>query len=99
MLVVVGLPLSFTSADIAARSITEAAVHDEVNRWSVDAGWSLTNLIYSRGEITVYLEGPLPLPDTVSLETALSSRGVDVDSVRLVLVPVYEVKLGDSTPH
>ncbi|UYN83562.1 MAG: DUF389 domain-containing protein [Microcella sp.] len=95
MLIVIGLPLTFTSADIASRSLTETAVHDEVNRWSVDAGWSLTNLIYSRDEITVYLEGPLPLPETESLEAALTARGVDVETVRLVLVPVYEVRLGD----
>ena len=94
MLIVIGLPLTFTSADIASRSLTETAVHDEVNRWSDGAGWSLTNLIYSRDEITVYLEGPLPLPETASLEAALTARGIDVDTVRLVLVPVYEVHLG-----
>lgn len=95
MLIVIGLPLSFTSIDIASRSIVETAVYDEVNRWSVDAGWSLTNLDYSRGEIAVYLEGPLPLPDTDQLEAALISREIDVDTVRLVFVPVYEVRLGN----
>lgn len=94
MLIVIGLPLSFTSADIAARSITEAAVHDEVDRWSADTGWSLTNVISTHDEISIYLESPLPLPDTGSLEAALDRRGVDVDTVRLVFVPVYEVHLG-----
>ena len=94
MLIAIGLPLSFTSADIAVRSITESAVHDEVSRWSDVSGWSLTSIIYTRDEITVYLAGPLPLPDTDILEKALDGRGVDVDTVRLVFVPVYEVRLG-----
>ena len=95
MLIVIGLPLSFTSADIASRSVVESVVYDEVERWSADEGWSLRTLNYSREQITVYLEGPLPLPDTRALEAALVERGIDVDTVRLVLVPVYEVQLGD----
>lgn len=94
MLVIIGLPLSFTSADIASRSVTEAIVFEEVDRWSLEENWSLTELIYTRDTISLYLEGPLPLPDTDALESALVDRGVDVDRVRLVLVPVYEVELG-----
>lgn len=94
MLVIIGLPLSLTSADIASRSVTEAIVFDEVDRWSVDERWVLTDLVYTREQISVYLEGPLPLPDTDALELALVDRGVDVDRVRLVLVPVYVVQLG-----
>jgi len=37
----------------------------------------------------------LPLPDPRALEAALVERGIDVDTVRLVLVPIYEVQLGD----
>lgn len=95
MLIVIGLPLSVTSVDIASKSVTEAAVYDEVANWSVDAGWRLQRLDYVGGELTIYLEGPLPLPDTDSLEVALTDRGIDVDGVTLVLVPVYEVQLGD----
>lgn len=47
------------------------------------------------GELIVSLDGPLPLPDTVSLESALDARGIDVDTVSLVLIPVYEVEFGE----
>ena len=48
MLIVIGLPLSFTSADIASRSVVEPVVYDEVERWSADEGSSLRTLSYSR---------------------------------------------------
>lgn len=94
MLIIIGLPLSLTSASIASRSVTEAIVYDEIERWSADEGWRLTRLDYTGDEMTISFEGPLPLPDTDTLEAALVERGVDVDAITLVLVPVYEVELG-----
>lgn len=95
MLVVVGIPLSLTSVEIGAKSIIEQAVHEEVDRWTADSGWSLQSLDYTGTELIVQLEGPLPQPDVSSLEAAFVDRGVAVDRVTLVLVPVYEVELGN----
>lgn len=95
MLIVIGLPLSFTSVDIASTSIREAAVREEVDAWTTDAGWRLQSIDYLGRDMTVTLVGPLPIPDTDLLETGLVERGIDVSRVRLVLVPVYEVQLGE----
>lgn len=95
MLVLVGVPLAATSAGVASRSITEAAVHEEVDRWSAESGWVLDRIETRGTQLRVHLEGPLPVPETEDLRTALDERGVDLDAVVLVLVPVYEVPLGE----
>lgn len=95
MLIVIGVPLSLTSIQIGAKSIVERVVVDEVEAWSADADWRIQSIDYSTVELTIHLEGPLPVPDTDALEVALVERGVPVGDVVLVLVPVYEVPLGD----
>lgn len=95
MLIVIGLPLSFTSVDIASTSIREAAVREEIDAWSTDSGWRLQSIDYLAREMTVTLAGPLPLPDTDVLEAPLMDRGIDVSAVHFVLVPIYEIQLGD----
>ncbi|MEN9620485.1 MAG: hypothetical protein RL499_678 [Actinomycetota bacterium] len=95
MLVIIGLPLSVTSFQIGAKSIIESAVHAEVDAWLVDTGWSLESIDYSSLELTVTVEGPLPMPDTAALESALAERGVATENVTIVLIPVYQVELGD----
>ena len=94
MLIIVGLPLSLTSIDIASKSIVERTVVEVIDDWSADSGWTVRSLDYTTSELTVTLGGPLPLPDTDALEAALVDRGVDPQLVTLVLVPVYEVELG-----
>ena len=94
MLVLIGLPLSYTTLQIGAKSVTEAAVHQEVDRWIVDTAWTLEGFDYTGDELIVTLEGPLPLPDTDALEAALLERGIDTDLVTLVLIPVYKVEFG-----
>ena len=95
MLVIIGLPLSVTSFQIGAKSIIESAVHEEVDAWLVDTGWTLEGIDYSSLELTVTVEGPLPMPDTAALEAALEERGVATENVTIVLIPVYQVEFGD----
>lgn len=95
MLVIIGLPLSVTSFQIGAKSIIESAVHEEVDAWLVDTGWTLEGIDYSSLELTVTVEGPLPMPDTGALEAALEERGVATENVTIVLIPVYQVEFGD----
>lgn len=94
MLVIIGLPLSLTSFQIGSKAVVEAAVHAEVDEWIVDTGWTLEGIDYTGDELTVTLEGPLPVPDTSALEAGLVERGVDVSLVTLILIPVYQVELG-----
>lgn len=95
MLVLVGIPLAVTSGGVAARSVTDAAVHDALDDWSAETGWVLDRLERRGDELRVHLEGALPLPETDSLRDELDERGVDLAQLVLVLVPVYEVRLGE----
>lgn len=95
MLIVIGLPLSFTSVDIASTSIREGTVRQEVDAWTVETAWRLQSIDYLARDMTLTLVGPLPLPDTDLLEASLIDRGIDVSTVRLVLVPIYEVEFGE----
>lgn len=94
MLIIIGVPLSLTSIQIGAKSIVERVVLEEVEAWGSDAGWRVQSTDYSSVELTIHLEGPLPLPDTTALESALVERGIDPTAVTIVLIPVYEVELG-----
>ncbi len=94
MLIVIGVPLSVTSVDIASRSLIESATVGVVEAWAGEAGWRIQSIDYSSRELTIHVEGPLPLPSTDVLEAALVDRGVDPTRVTIVLVPVYEVELG-----
>lgn len=94
MLIIIGIPLSVTSVEIGAKSIIERAVVEVIDEWSAEAGWRVQNIDYSSYELTIHLEGPLPVPDTDTLEAALAERGVDPELVTVVLTPVYEVELG-----
>lgn len=95
MLIVIGLPLSLTSARIAATSVREVAIRNEVATWSADTGWWLQSIEYVGDEAIVTLEGELPLPDVAPIGDALAGRGIDTDAVRIVLIPVYEVRFTD----
>ncbi len=94
MLIIIGVPLSVTSVDIASKSIIEGAVVTVVEDWAADAGWRVQSIDYSSRELTIHVEGPLPLPETDALEALLVEEGVDPTRVTVVLVPVYEVELG-----
>jgi uncharacterized hydrophobic protein (TIGR00271 family) len=94
MLIIIGVPLSVTSVDIASKSIIEGAVVTVVEDWAAEAGWRVQSIDYSSRELTIHVEGPLPLPDTDALEALLVEEGVDPTRVTVVLVPVYEVELG-----
>ncbi len=94
MLIVIGVPLSLTSVDIASKSLIEAASVGVVEEWADDAGWRIQSIDYSSRELTIHVEGALPLPDTDALEAALVDAGVDPTRITVVLVPVCEVPLG-----
>jgi len=95
MLIIIGLPLSLTSARIASTSVREVAIRAEVAAWSADTGWRLQSIDYVGDETVVTLEGELPLPDATAIGEGLAGRGIATDSLRIVLIPVYEVRFDE----
>lgn len=93
MMLVIGAPLALSSLAVALRVITENGVHGVASAWADDVGWSITGVSSDGTEVHVRAEGPLPLPETESLTTALREAGIRADDVTVELVPVYTVEL------
>ncbi|MBB5640668.1 DUF389 domain-containing protein [Cryobacterium roopkundense] len=88
---VILLPLTVASVTVAQSSSREASVQLVAESWATDAGWELFSVATDRGEVTVRVEGALPLPNTEELERRLRSAGIDPTDVHVDLVPVYSV--------
>ena len=93
MLVIIGAPLAYTSLTVAARSIVEKGVFDTSERWAQSVGWEVQDVTTQGEKVHVRLEGPLPLPQTSELKSALDAAGVDTSLVIVNLVPIYTVDL------
>lgn len=95
MLAIIGTPLALTSAQVATKSIVETAVYQDADAWATEAGWRIDSVISDQDRIEIRAEGPLPLPDTDTLKERLVASDIDVSLVRVTLVPVQTVDLGD----
>jgi uncharacterized hydrophobic protein (TIGR00271 family) len=93
MLVVIGLPLTFTSVDVASRAIRESAVQTVADDWAQAAGWEVLSVSSRGSEVVIRAEGPLPVPETGSLTTRLVAAGIDAETVTVRLQPVYSEEL------
>lgn len=93
MLVLVGLPLTLTSVDVASRTIRENSVQAVADGWGQAVGWSVAEVSSQGSEIYLRLEGPMPLPDTATLKDELAAAGIDTKNVTVNLVPTYTVEL------
>ena len=93
MLVLVGLPLTLSSVDVASRTISENAVQAVADEWGADIGWKVVEVTSQGAEVFVRLEGPMPLPDTASLKEQLDAAAIDPSRVTVNLVPTYTVEL------
>jgi uncharacterized hydrophobic protein (TIGR00271 family) len=97
MLVVIGAPLAYTSLTVAARSIVEKGVFDTSEKWAQSVGWTVQDVTTQGEKVLVRVEGPLPVPETSDLKSALDAAGVDTSLVIVNLVPIYTVDL-DAIP-
>ncbi|QWT24476.1 TIGR00341 family protein [Subtercola sp. PAMC28395] len=93
MLLIIGAPLSLTSASVAARAVVEGAVHSVADEWSRSVGWRITDVSSQGSEIIVRAEGPLPVPGTDELKTLLIAKGISPDLITVNLIPIYTVEL------
>ena len=98
MLVLVGVPLTTASMRIARETTRESTVREVAQRRSAETGWQLVRVSLTNGKLTARFEGPLPVPSVDVLREAVAARGVDLDSVRIELVPLATIELGDPLP-
>ena len=95
LVALVTVPLTLSSIRIAESTAEEIEVRDAARAWADANGWELTAVVGEEGKTIARLEGPLPVPDVASLRRDLQANGVDLDHVRLELLPRETLDLGD----
>ena len=93
MVVLVGVPLTVSSAQLARETNRELDVRGAGRQWADAVGWELVEVTSREGSTVARFEGPLPAPDVDDLRTALRERGVGVDDVRVELLPRETIEL------
>lgn len=95
LVLVVGTALTASTAAIVADTRRELSVRDVTGEWADDSGWELVEIRTQESIVVARLEGPLPLPDTDTLRSALVDADVDPAGVRVDLYPREVVELGE----
>ena len=93
LVAIVAVPLAITSARVANETLTESKVSTVTKRWARPFGWSVVSVQPGSGDMIVRITGPLPIPDTATLRTALDNGGLAGTSIEVELVPGEVVKL------
>jgi uncharacterized hydrophobic protein (TIGR00271 family) len=91
-LLVITVPLTFTSLAITRTTTTEATVTRIADRWAAEQSWEVASVTTRPEGVLIRATGPLPEPDTDSLRAALGDAGVG-DTVRVELVPNHTVEV------
>jgi uncharacterized hydrophobic protein (TIGR00271 family) len=95
MAVVVGVPLSGSSARIISDTSEQLGVRAAGDEWGATVGWDLVAVLTEEGKTVARFEGPTPLPSTDGLRQALQDHGVDPARVRVELLPRATVEFED----
>ncbi|MDL9977704.1 TIGR00341 family protein [Microbacterium candidum] len=93
-LVVIAIPLAVISVQLTQQAVLQSRIHAAADPWATQNRWDVADVSTSGSTAVVRLTGPMPIPDTVELVTALKAQGVDPSHVTLEFVPGYEVTLG-----
>jgi uncharacterized hydrophobic protein (TIGR00271 family) len=94
LVVIVVVPLTVSSINVAHDTSREVSVRDASRSWARSVGWDVIQVDTRQGEVYVQFEGALPMPDTAGLRASLVANGVNPNVVRAVLVPRATIDLG-----
>ena len=92
-LLVITVPLTFTSIAINRNTSTESTVTRVADRWAAGASWEVASVTTRPDGVLIRATGPLPEPDTDGLRAALAAAGVDGTTVRVELIPNHTVEV------
>lgn len=95
LLVIVGIPLTYSSIVTGANTINASTIQSVSGRWATEKGWDLLSVDLTPDGAAVRMTGPLPVPDVDTLRSRLVDAGVTLQGVKVELVPSYTVDLGD----
>ncbi len=93
LVVVVALPLAFTSYQVTVRTDTENEVLRIARTWAEPGGWDVLSVTTQAPTIVVRAIGASPAPDADDLRAALDAGGYDQRDVRVEMVPETRTEL------
>jgi uncharacterized hydrophobic protein (TIGR00271 family) len=86
LLLLVAVPLSIGSYEVAVAQYSVSAARPVADRWAAEQGWEIVGLGFQQGELQVAAAGPPPVADAGSLRQALDAAGLADVPARLSLV-------------
>jgi uncharacterized membrane protein len=95
-LIVIAIPLAFTSIRITKTATTESSVSKAAEAWAAGVGWEVASVNTVRDLVRVRVTGPEPAPDVGGLEQELSKEGVENTTVKVELIPSTSVEIDSS---
>jgi uncharacterized hydrophobic protein (TIGR00271 family) len=93
LFVVVVIPLTVSSVNIARDTNEQIDVRDAGRDWGASVGWELVEVKSSHDRTVARFEGPLPAPDTEGFVAELRERGLTPSTVRVELLPRETIDL------
>jgi uncharacterized hydrophobic protein (TIGR00271 family) len=93
LVILIAVPLTFTSREISKTNLEISEVHAVVDPWASHAGWSVLTVTPFRRGLLARVTGPLPEPSTAELHDQLQREGLGDIAVRLELVPARSVEI------
>lgn len=95
MLVLIGVPLSFSSVNASTQARTTATIQSVASQWADGAGWNLVIVDDKQEGIVIRVTGSPPEPSVEPLKRQLEESGVSLDDVRVELIPSSSIDLAD----
>jgi uncharacterized hydrophobic protein (TIGR00271 family) len=95
-LLVIAVPLTYTSVRVADVRTTEATVTRVATRWAAAADWEVEQVISRHDGVEVRVAGAPPEPRAEDLRRELDGAGLAGETVRVQLVPATNIDLSPS---
>ena len=92
-LVVITVPLTLTSIAINRTTATESSVTRVADTWAAAQGWEVASVTTRPEGVLIRATGPLPEPDTDSLQAALAAASVGDTTIKIELIPNHTVEV------
>ncbi len=96
-LVVIAMPLTATSVRISATRTTQSEVSAAADDWADRTGWIIADITTETDAVLIRATGPLPEPETATLQAALEGAGLADTQVSIELIPSRNVQLTPGT--
>ena len=94
-LVIIGIPLTFSSIRLTDRELLESSVRQAAEPWAVDQGLTIERIEVSGEAALLQVSGAPPEPETSGLLDGLADAGVDPGQVTVEFIPAHELDLSE----